>query len=165
MIRIIEAEKIMLPKAEKLIKEVFPWMDISEKMSFWMFRNRNSLLARAIMRLGGLSALSGMWIAVNEAGDVCGTTGFYTCTKDEDEAYWLSWFCVCPTQRGQGLGKRLLEFSIDKARADGKKFLRLYTSDDDNEAEAQGLYEKYGFVVTKEEKLKYYTLIYREKRL
>jgi len=95
----------------------------------------------------------------------CGITGLYTCPQDEDEADWLSWFCVDPAQRGQGIGGKLLAFSIEEARGRGKQFLRLYTSDDPNEAEAQGLYEKFGLRVVREEKVRTHTLIYRELRL
>jgi len=166
MIKIVEADEALMKDAEKLIKAVFPWMDLSEKMSFWMFRNRRNPVARVMMRFDGVSELLSMYVALNPGSrEVCGTTGFYTCIKDEAEAYWLSWFCVAPELRGQGIGKQLLEFSIEKAKTDGKKFLRLYTSDDENEAEAQGLYEKYGFKAVGEEKKEYYTLIYRELRL
>jgi len=165
MIKIIEAQGVLFDKAEKLIKVVFPWMDLSEKMSFWIYRHQRNPIARTLMRLTGISSLSSIWVAVNEDGDVCGTTGLYACIKDKNEAAWLSWFCVHPMQRGQGIGKKLIEFSIDKARASNKKFLRLYTSDDPNEAEAQSLYEKYGFKIVKEERLRDYTVIYRELRL
>jgi ribosomal protein S18 acetylase RimI-like enzyme len=52
---------------------------------------------------------------------------------------------VAPEARGQGIGGKLVDFCIAKARAAGKQFLRLYTSNHPNQAIAQILYEKRGF--------------------
>ena len=49
-----------------------------------------------------------------------------------------------------------------QARAQGKKYFCLYTSTLPNEAAAQGLYEKYGFRVTKEKNRLFYKMLYRE---
>ena len=106
-----------------------------------------------------------IWVAVNGSDDVCGTTGLYSYKKDENEAVWLSRFCVGPEHRGEGIGKNFLEFSIEKARDSGKAFLRLYTSGDPSEAAAQGLYEKYGFAVVKTAKYRSGTYLYRELKL
>ena len=76
-----------------------------------------------------------------------------------------SWFCVDPNRRGHGIGKKLIEFSIEKAEQCGKDYLRLYTSDHSSEAAAQGLYEKYGLVVVKKEKHGSDTYLYRELKL
>lgn len=162
MVRIIEAQGALLDEAEKLIKKVFPWMDLSEQITFWAYRRRSKSFVCVLMRLCGVSSLSTIWVAVNDNGDVCGTTGFYTTPKDKTEASWLSWFCVDPKQRGLGIGKILLNFSIDKARESNKRFLRLYTSDDPNEAAAQGLYEKHGFKIIKKKKYISHTILYRE---
>ena len=105
------------------------------------------------------------WVAKNEKGEICGTTGLYTCCKDEEEAVWLSWFCVAPEARGQGIGKRLIEFSIKKAKEQNKKYLRLYTSTDPVEESAQVLYEKYGLAKVKEKNYGTWVKIERELKL
>ena len=35
-------------------------------------------------------------------------------------AVWMSWYCVDPDMRGQGIGKMLIEFAIEKARELGQ---------------------------------------------
>lgn len=165
MIQIIKAKGGLLDQAEQLVREVFPWMSISERMSFRLYKKPHTRLTKLLLRMGGISSLSSMWVAVNENNEVCGTTGLYENTKDNDEAVWLSWFCVSPKLRGQGIGKQLLEFSISMAKNSGKKFLRLYTSDDANEIEAQGLYEKYGLKIVKEKQHTSHKTIYRELKL
>lgn len=49
--------------------------------------------------------------------------------------------------RGLGIVRKLVEFSEEQARADGKQFLRLYTSTSKGEAAAQVLYEKPGYKI------------------
>jgi GNAT superfamily N-acetyltransferase len=51
---------------------------------------------------------------------------------------------VAPHERGQGIGKQLLAFSLEEARKTGLPYLRLYTGDDPIEREAQRLYESFG---------------------
>ena len=117
------------------------------------------------MNMFGISSLLHFWVAINDNKEVYGTTGLYTYKKDENEAVWLSWFCVDPAQRGKGIGKQLIEYSIDMAKKYNKKYFRLYTSNDPNEQAAQNLYEKYGFKIVKTKKKHVYTEIYRELEL
>jgi hypothetical protein len=67
--------------------------------------------------------------------------------------------------RGQGLGKKLLEYTIDEARKYEKKYLRLYTSNAPDEVVAQIIYKKYGFKKIKQKKRVFYTKIIRELEL
>ena len=165
MIKIIEADGVVLDGVKKLVDKVFVWQDLPERMTFWVYKRQNNPFVRLLMQIGGVSSIGTIWAAVNEGGDVCGTTGLYMYKKDEKEAVWLCWFCVDPEYRGQGIGKNLLEFSIEKAKESGKAFLRLYTSDDPSEAAAQGLYEKYGLAVVKTQKHGSTTYLYRELKL
>lgn len=52
---------------------------------------------------------------------------------------------------GRGVGTQLLQFILNKARKEDKKFLRLFTSTDPKEWNAHRLYEKHGFRLVKEE--------------
>lgn len=86
------------------------------------------------------------WVAVDDDKDrVVGVIGLYKELKDAKDTYWLGWFCVDPAFRGKGIGTKLLKFAINKAKKQNKKYLRLYTSTDIVEADAQRLYEKHGF--------------------
>jgi GNAT superfamily N-acetyltransferase len=87
------------------------------------------------------------FVALDAKGNVLGTTGVYETGKDQSEAAWLGWMSVRKEARGQGIGQKLVDFSIDQARAAGKQYLRLYTSTAEGEAAAQTLYEKNGFAL------------------
>lgn len=91
------------------------------------------------------------WLAMDNKGNVLGTTGLYETGKDSGEAAWMGWMSVRSEYRGQGIGKKLVDFSVDQARADGKQYLRLYTSTYKGEAAAQTLYDKEGIGIVSRE--------------
>ena len=91
------------------------------------------------------------WVAIDDFERVVGTIGLYCYDFDEEEAFWLGWFCVDPRLRRKNIGVQLLQFSIKEAKKQGKKFLRLYTSTDLNELASHRLYEKYGFRLVEKE--------------
>ena len=152
MIQIIKLEEPLIKKADKLVSKVFPVRSLSERFTFWTYKHQNNNFVKKLINLFGVSSISNFWVAIDENNNVVGTTGIYTYIKDENEAIWLAWFCVDPEQRGKGIGKKLIEYSINMAREYKKKYFRLYTSSDPNEAAAQNLYEKYGFKVIKKKK-------------
>jgi ribosomal protein S18 acetylase RimI-like enzyme len=155
-------DQSQISKTDKLISKVFPFRSLSERLTFLAFKNQNNWLVKKVLLYFGVSSLSNFWVALDSEKNVLGTTGIYTYSKDENEAVWLAWFCVDPEQRGKGIGKLLIEYSINKAKKLNKKYFRLYTSTDPNEAAAQNLYEKYGFKIVKEEKKYFYTKNFRE---
>jgi ribosomal protein S18 acetylase RimI-like enzyme len=57
---------------------------------------------------------------------------------------YLAELYVVPAQRGQGLGRALMNAAIDEARARGADYMDLGTSEDD--VAARALYESLGFV-------------------
>ena len=136
MVKIVELDNDMIPQAKALVAKVFTSQDFVEGISFWVYKHRANPLIKLAMKLYGAMSVYRYWVALNENGDIIGTTGLYSEKDDFHEAIWLSWFCVDPDVRGQGIGKQLIEFSIEMARSYGKKYLRLYTSDDPNEAAA-----------------------------
>lgn len=158
-----------LDDAINLVNKVFPHQRLFERASIG-FRGslaKNSWLYRILFYLAGI-AEANYWIAIDDdSKKVIGTTGLYSTRKDEGEAYWLGWTCVEPACRGQGIGSKLVDFAIEKARGAGKKFLRLYTSTNPSQATAQILYEKRGFRITGEEKLRgtEFKILYRELEL
>ena len=131
-------------QAEQLVKTVFPSRGPVERMFYWMWRRRNAVLVRRAMRLAGVASIDDTWVDIDEGGQVRGTIGLYARTEDEAEARWVSWFCVNPQARGQGVGKNLLDHVISVVRERGYRFLRLYTGSDSNQARAQILYESRG---------------------
>ncbi len=162
MIKIVEISNKLIDKADKLVSKVFPFRSLSERLTLWAFKHQKNKLVKRIINFFGVSSLSNFWVAIDEDENVYGTIGIYTYSKDDNEAIWLAWFCVDPDQRGQGIGKRLIEHSIKMAKSYNKRYFRLYTSSDPNEATAQNLYEKYGFLVKKRVKKLFYEKIYRE---
>lgn len=112
----------------------------------------------------------GYWIVLDDVtGEVVGSTGLYQPgdeVDDDMDAVWVGWYCVRGDQRGKGLGRELLEWTIQKAKNEGYKKLKLYTSTDPNEARAQELYEKVGLKIVGQEPGKSgYKTLYREKIL
>jgi GNAT superfamily N-acetyltransferase len=128
-----------LPGATALVDRVFSSLTLLERHSFAASLEPN-LLPYALGRaLAGVTQLR-YWVLWNP-------------TCDGDQADWLAMFSIDPDYRGQGLGKRLLNFAILQAKSRGKRCLRLYTSHDPKEAVAQTLYERQGFRVVAEERL------------
>ena len=78
---------------------------------------------------------------------VMGLTGIYSEVGDSDDMCWLGWFCIDKEYRGQGLSKKLLDFSIERAKQLNKKYLHLYTYDSREYIPAMKLYEKYHFTI------------------
>ncbi len=162
MIRLIPVGEDTYGDAKKLVKRVFRFQSPAERMFFFAFSKKMNPFIRIITRLFGVSDIVNFWVATNEMKEVLGTTGLYSYTKDRHEALWLAWFCVAPEARGKGIGKKLLSFSITEARKASVRYLRLYTSDDPNERDAQFLYEKFGLKETGRQRKLFYTKIYRE---
>ena len=164
--KIIKLESDRIADAKNLVFGVFGrGMDLPERTSFWVYKHKDKLLAKLLMKVFGYTELLEYYVAVDHNNHICGTTGFYSNKEDEDEAIWLSWFCVGPAYRGRGIAKQLIEFSIEEAKRRGYKYFRLYTSNDPGEVNAQFLYEKYGFKITGEEQKNGHTIFYREKLL
>jgi GNAT superfamily N-acetyltransferase len=78
-----------------------------------------------------------------------GITGLYTFTNGPKEA-WLDWYGVDEKFRGRGVGKAILQATIDMARKNGYETLRLWTTENRPEsAIANKLFQKLGFTSQK----------------
>ncbi len=162
-----ELSKENIKKAINVVNKVFPKQSPLEKASlgFKASLSRTNIFYKLALKAVKVTDLS-YWVAMDLAtGKVLGTTGLYTRKKDEDEAYWVGWFCVDPEARGRKIGSGLLDFTIEKAREEGKRFLRLYTSNDPNELLSHKLYEKRGFSKIGEEPKGKLKIIYYELKL
>ena len=71
-------------------------------------------------------------------------TGLYY-YPDYPDDMWLAWFGVLPEYQGQGYGKKVLKWSMEKALFEGKKNLRLYTDETEMQV-AVNLYKSFGFI-------------------
>lgn len=129
-----------LEAAVKMVNEVFP-EDID---AIWNPEKSLPLSLRPQSELKE-DVFVDYWIVLNEHSEVIGVTGIYKLKEDPDDVVWLGWYCVRVDQRGKGLGRELLEWTIEKAKERGFIRMKLYTSTDPNEATAQILYEKLGF--------------------
>ena len=152
-------------QAESLVRSVFPSMSPIERFSFIAIRRPDNFTSRLLMFLAGVKDLMAFDVYVDEVDLVLGTTGLYRYKKDFDRAVWLSWFCVDPNARGRGIGQALIEHSVARARETGISLMRLYTSTDPNEASAQRLYVRNGFMEVGRKKGLRSTTVFREKKL
>jgi len=152
-------------QAEVLVRSVFPSMSPIERFSFIAIRRPNTFTSRLLMFLAGVKDLVAFDVYVDEADLVLGTTGLYRYKRDFDRAVWLAWFCVDGGARGCGIGQALIEHSMARARETGFSLMRLYTSTDPNEASAQRLYERNGFMEVGRKKGLRSTTVFREKKL
>jgi len=87
---------------------------------------------------------------------VIGLTGIYIEENDNIDECWLGWFCIDEKYRGKGLGQKLLDFSISKAKELNKKILKLYTYDSKEFQAAIILYKKNNFIQYKKHKKELY---------
>ncbi len=94
-----------------------------------------------------------------------GTTGLYHLKTDPDDTVWLGWLCINPEFRGKGLGRKLIEWTMNKAREEGYRILKLYTSNDPDLDVSHILYAKLGFKTVGGRAGEGETLIYKQVKL
>ena len=83
-----------------------------------------------------------LWVA-EEDGQLVGSIGI---TEATDDAAQLRWFLVDPSQRGRGLGHRLLDTALGYCRTRGFRSVFLWTIA--GLAPAHRMYEQAGFTLT-----------------
>jgi GNAT superfamily N-acetyltransferase len=164
---IIPLSKEYLEETIRIVNEIFPY-DINAEWN--PARSFNSYIElkgnQKPLKEGWLRKLDYWIVLAPETNEVIGVTGLYHLEDDPDDLAWLGWYCVREDHRGKGLGRELLEWTIERAKAEGYKRFKLYTSNNPNEARAQALYEKFGFKIVGEEVNEAgYQTIYREKTL
>jgi GNAT superfamily N-acetyltransferase len=81
---------------------------------------------------------------VSDGSAAIGITGLYTITDQSDEA-WIGWYGLDSNKRGSGTGSSVLRATIDLARRDGHRMLRLWTTTGSLTAKANELYRSFGF--------------------
>lgn len=68
--------------------------------------------------------------------------------KDDTGIYHLNKIYVLPAQQGKNIGTQILDYIIDRIKADGASFLQLNVN---RHNKALHFYEKYGFKIIREE--------------
>lgn len=168
-IKIIPLEKKYLSDTIKLINHIFPNEDLLSEE----FPDISSIPSKELeaslnknLNFKNYKYLK-YFIALNKKGEIVGTTGLYSLKSDNKDHCWLGWFCVSQKYRNKGIGKLLLNYSVNKAKKEKKKYLNLYTSTNPNEAVAQIIYEKNDFYITKQKRIKQgnYKIFFRQKKL
>lgn len=80
-----------------------------------------------------------------KVGDVpVGITGIYVYIEYPEDG-WCGWYGILPEFQGQGYGKKLLIWTMGKAKEMGLKNFRLYTDLKDNKT-AVNLYREIGMI-------------------
>lgn len=129
--------------AQQVAAELFPWehehqlalaatLDPQAHAEFYQERRLASVRCWTAHRDGALD------------DEVGGLATLYSYRAQPDEL-WLAWFGLTPQMRGQGAGRDLLNWVIDMARREGRRTLRLWTTDEDEYAAALRLYTRRGF--------------------
>ena len=77
------------------------------------------------------------WVSIDKKGNIIGITGIYFRECDDKDVLWVSWFCVDQKYRGRGIGKTLLNHVISYAKINNKKRFKIYTSNIEEEKNAQ----------------------------
>jgi GNAT superfamily N-acetyltransferase len=147
-----------LEEGIKLLYEIFPddaqkaelayRASIDPKSSYWKTRR----------------ILDYYLVMDKEVEKIVAITGFYQLDSHSEEEIWLGWYGVSVEFRGRGIGRNVLEWTINKAKGLGFKKFRLWTTDSPEEAIAQKLYESLGIKIydKKQELDKSYITYYRE---
>jgi ribosomal protein S18 acetylase RimI-like enzyme len=163
MIKIKKLTERHLKDAKALANSVFRYEKIPPGVALEASLDKQKL---KIMNLGEKNKISTLeyFIAVDGKEKLLGISGLYSLDKDKENTYWLGWYCVDPKHRGKGIGGKLLDFAIRKARNRGKKFLRLYTSPSDDSKKALKVYDSRGFktIGRKKDKRSKYEIIHQE---
>ena len=140
---IIPLNQTTLPAAIQLVQSIFIHDDPAF-ISWTLAANVNPKKYHDLLNSFATTTDRCAWVAL-EAEKVMGVVGYYTLLEDMQDAAWLSWFCVAPQFRGKKIGLTLLETAITAVTAKGKSYLRLYTSDIDDQRRAHQMYKQRGF--------------------
>jgi len=141
--KIVPLSEETLEEARRLALSVFTDKEDRKNIRGWFEASLDPEKYKELHLKAGTKAK--YWVAIDEeTNKVIGTTGLYTYDKEKD-IIWFGWYCVDPKYRGKGVGSKLLDFTIKKAKETGRRYLKLYTTDSPEEAKAHKLYDKKGF--------------------
>ncbi|MGG5460449.1 GNAT family N-acetyltransferase [Clostridium sp. B9] len=162
--KIIPLSKKYYKKASKLVDSVFFDEDYTPSKELKASLSKKYLKKFQKHHDSDVLSLK-YYIAIDNLKSIIGIIGLYTIKNDSKDNIWLGWYCVSPDYRGKKIGKTLLEFAIEEAKRQGKKYLYLYTSTESKEAVAQKIYDINNFDIIYIEDMDGYSLLYRKKFL
>jgi GNAT superfamily N-acetyltransferase len=105
------------------------------------------------------------YIAIDtKSNQVVGTSGLYAYAEEDSmNVLSLGWFCVRPSFRGQGIATALLAHALVQAASMGREKVRLWTTDEPQNAHALDMFSRSGFVVTKRTNGRFGTIVTMER--
>ena len=125
---IVPLSKENLEETIKMVNEVFPDDINAEYNPERSFRIAIKFIEEPELLENRQMKKIGYWIVLSDEGnEVIGVTGLYRRKNDPSDLVWLGWYCIRSDQRGNGLGRKLLEWTIEKARSGGYKLQKIQT--------------------------------------
>ena len=142
MVEIKKLTKANLREAVRLVCSAFPPEGELESADMELPASLNPVGYKDYLDKTQMTDLK-YWVAISSARLV-GVVGIYSYQYEKTNTAWLGWFVVDPGVRNGGIGKDLLHFAIEQARAIGKKSLKVYVVPDED-GDFRSFYEKKGF--------------------
>jgi GNAT superfamily N-acetyltransferase len=150
-IRIISLNKEKLNESINLLNEIFPDQDDDENVAVCFNASLDLEKYDTILKKWKIPKLE-YFIAIDTNNNtVVGSSGIYEMDDDKKSA-WVGWTAVKSDYRKKGIGKKLVLYSINKAKERNYKKMKLHTVDIDYQKNAHKLYESLGFKLIKREK-------------
>jgi len=133
----------VINNVELLLNKIFD--DSKDEEKAIVMASLNPILHKDIFSHNNIKTAE-YWVLKDKKTDkTIGLTGLYQELNDFENICWLGWFCVDESYRRKGLGKKLLDFSIQQAKNLKKKYLHLYTFNSKKYHPAIQMYKNYGF--------------------
>ena len=85
-VRIVLMTDERIPETKALVDRVFPSQDPAERLFFWAYARRGTWLSKAAFWISRIAEVDRIWVAVDEADALIGTTGLYRYRRDAYEA-------------------------------------------------------------------------------
>lgn len=164
-IEILPLDNDNIEESLALLQKIFHTFTDEEDPYYWFKLSLEPEKNKELMLKRGVSDVRYFIVKDKTKNKVIGTSGLYHLTKDPKDTVWLGFYCLDVQYRGKGLGKEILQWTIDKAKKEGNTMLRLYTSFNEDLRVALVIYDKLGFVTTKIEEKDRETIIYKELKL
>ncbi len=112
---------------------------VAARLQYEIFPNSSAYSVYKSKITGQIKSLYIGYIAYIRDNPI-GVTGIYEIPEYSDTA-WLSWFGIKKEYRKLGYGKQIFDYTIEMAKVNNKKYLRLYTFEIWNN-EAQAFYKR-----------------------
>lgn len=140
-----------LPVAIAAGKKVFPKDSRNHRLPERAYRYSLNL-KRAPKEVREEHRLMIYYLIYNQEKEVIGITGLYQCVDDPEDTYWLGWYGVIPEFRSKRYGTVILEFTEQLVIERQGTVLKLWTTEEPDEAAAQFVFEKMNYKIVERTK-------------